>query len=321
MNGWLLNRLFDAGDQASPHFAFQGTINWIKAVSILVDSNDFSDISLKTFYLKVMRRTPNKDADTRVFENIFMSLHNVIALDSFVNCTGSKYDVVRSAIIAWYYAIYSSCSAMVAATSGGDPQSHTLTAKVWQNDIVDRGLIVSPFSLFIKNLVPKNVESEKLRLRGNNKYNLNNYPQNEQEALGAVYSYLTGTADHLQWYAEEKVRDSAEYKKLGVANFKTKAAQVLRDSKLQSEYVNFLRQAFRYRGKANYRDAIYLSYGDDNTSKINTFIEDLVKVARQFLRMSAFYVERRVEKGTWTDFINDLKMRSRLSGGIDILEL
>lgn len=165
------------------------------------------------------------------------------------------------------------------------------------------------------------MESEIATYRCGNKHDLSKYSENDEEAWGAVVSYLKGTGDYEKWRIERRVKDSREFKTLGVDNFRTKEARVLRDTQLAKNGVNYLIQAFRYRGKANYRDSIFLSYGSDNSEKIKTFLQDLEKVSRTFQRMAAFYLSRRVEKGTWSDFIADLNANSRLSLETQYLEV
>lgn len=82
--------------------------------------------------------------------------------------------------------------------------------------------------------------------------------------------------------------------------------------------MNFLVQAFRYRGKANYRDSIYLSYGADRTGTITSFVSDLSIVAERFLTMAARYVARRVERGTWQQFAADMDENLRFETPIDL---
>lgn len=319
MSKWLLNRLYDHKNQPTTRFAFQGSINWIRGLSILVDSELFSNNSLKDHYKNVTRRNVNEIADTRVFENILMSLHNVSALQKFESLDDNHYDVVRSAIVAWYYAIYYSSKAMIAATSESDPQTHADTAKIWQNNIVSRGFAIEPFNLSISDITGKNVDEVITSLRGLNKYDTSTHPTNIEEAIGGVFSYLKGTAKYVQWQTEERVKNSREFKNLSVDNFRTKAARELRDNKLQGGLVNFLTQAFRYRGKANYRDSIYLSYGDNREGEIEIFIKDLENIALKFLKMAAFYASRRVEKGTWKAFIDDIDRNSQLTISCKVL--
>jgi hypothetical protein len=85
--------------------------------------------------------------------------------------------------------------------------------------------------------------------------------------------------------------------------------------------VNFLIQAFRYRGKANYRDSIFLSYGDNNQGTIDKFTQDLHDVAFVFLRAASKYCSIRVEKGTWAEFVADIEQNSRLSLKPDVFKI
>lgn len=321
MAQWLLNRLFDTIDQPKPRFAFQGTVNWMRALSCLVENGSFEDKKIKDHYRSVSRRKPNPEADTLVFENMLMAFHNQASLLRLTEDATHPYDVCRSAIINWYYGTYFTCSAMIAAASGAKQETHAHTAKVWQSDIVDAGSVMSPFSLSLSSLVQKAIEAEISTYRGSNKYDLNTYAATDDEAWGAAVSYLKGTWDYEKWRVEERVKKSRGFTALGVDNFRTKAARELRDEKLAKNGVNYLIQAFRYRGKANYRDSIFLSYGYDNSEKIEVFIQDLEKVSRTFQHMAAFYLSRRVEKGTWSKFILDLKENSRLSIEVQYLEM
>jgi hypothetical protein len=66
---------------------------------------------------------------------------------------------------------------------------------------------------------------------------------------------------------------------------------------------------------------VFLSYGDNNSEKIETFVQDLEKVSRAFQRMAACYLSRRVENGAWSEFIADLQENSRLSLEPQYLEM
>ena len=252
MQNWLLSRLFEAKDQPKPTFAFQGTINWIRALSEIVGSDEFNDQVLAEKYSKVQRRKVNYDADTLVFENMLMAFHNLASLKSLDSDILHKYDVCRSAIIAWYYSTYFASSAMIAASSASVQETHASTARVWHSDFLEKDLLVYPFNLGLSSLVKSTVDSQVKEFRKNNVFDLNNYPINIEESHGALVSYVSGTADYRKWEEENKVRTSSAFKKLGVENFRTKKARELRDAQLEKGFVNYLVQAFRYRGKANY---------------------------------------------------------------------
>jgi hypothetical protein len=316
-----VSRFFDGDDRSKPGFAFQGTINWMHALALLVDNPLFTNPGLSQQYARVSRRTVNEAADTLVFEKILMAFANVAALKSINSDITHHYDIVRAAIISWYYSIYFTCEAMVAATSGSNPETHSNTIKQWHSDIVIRNLAVMPFSLYLNSAVPGDVERDIAGIRGANVYDLNSFPENDEAARGAAFSYLKGTAEYEREWNEEKIVKTPAFRALGVHNFRTRAARVLRDSKLINVKINFLVQAYRFRGKANYRDSLFLSYGDDRSNRLAGFCQDLFIVAKAFMRMAAFYLSRRVERGTWERFINDLEINSKLSLEVDILRI
>jgi hypothetical protein len=317
---WILDRLFS--DRQIPNFSFNSTVNWMHALAILVNEKEFSDEELKKHFSGVNRRITNQGADNIVFENTLMAFHNLAALDALKNASSDKYDTVRLAIISWYYCIYFVSSAMIAGASGVKSETHAGTAKIWHSDFIQSKLLVEPFSLHIDSLVKKDAEATIATLRGSNPFTVNSaLPKTKDQALGAVIAYLSGTTDHEAEKIENRVRSSSEFKKLGVANFRTKEAKELRDKSLQKGYVNFLTTSFRYRGKANYRDSVFLSYGAKYTPRVEQLTNDLVAVAEKYLRMAVHYLALRVEKGTWNDFTNDLEKNSRLSKEIDVLRM
>ncbi|MGL1861630.1 MAG: hypothetical protein OCC46_03800 [Pseudodesulfovibrio sp.] len=306
MSKWLYDRLIARGDQAKSRFAFQGTVNWMTALRRLCEDGQFERSNLRTRYQSIQRRAPNEDADTLVFDNLLMSFHNAAALVEMAKEDALSTPLVISATVAWYYSIYFSTSAMVAGTSGSQQEAHALTAKVWHNDIIRNNIAIKPFDLSLNTLVHSSVTEEIERLRNGNSYDLNTKPEDENSAFGATCSYLKGTAAYEKKKVEKIVKKSKEFKELNVDNFRTKDAQKLRDSKLANGNVNFLTQAIRFRGKANYRDSIYLSYGEDRSAQIKEFINDLSIVSISCAKMASAYSERKVTQTNWDSFISDI---------------
>src|SRR5690554_3989927 len=308
---WLLNKLFAQGDQPTPRFAFQGTVNWMRGLALQAE-DDYSHEALRQFYQRIQRRQPNEDGDALAFESLTMSMHNVSSIESMEQIE-NPYPIVRAAIIAWYYATYYAAKAMLAASSGADPQTHALTAKVWQSDIVDSGLVKKPFDLSITDITPTHVREVIGGLRNGNRHDLNTEPTDLEMAYGAIVSCLNGTAEYEQWRLEEHVKASAAYRNAGHTSFRSNAAKELRDAKLRPAQINYLVQAFRYRGKANYRDAIYLSYGWDNTERLRQFISDLGAVSCNFSLMAAHYIARRVVRADWEAYAVDIREYSQFN--------
>lgn len=316
---WLLDRLFTHADQPAPRFAFLGTVNWMRGLAILADGR-FTHLQLQQFYQSVQRRQSNGQADALAYECLTMSMHNVSALDC-LKAINDPYPIVRSAIVAWYYATYYAAKAMLASSSGADPQTHASAAKTWQAEIVTSGLVQSPFDLSITGITPNNVRQVMGALRGGNTHDLNTKPTNAVMANGALFSYLKGTAEYEQWRLEEMIKETREYRQGGFTSFRSNAAKKLRDARLNPAHVNYLVQAFRYRGKANYRDAIYLSYGQDDSERLREFVSDLASVARAFSVMSAHYAAKRVIRNDWTAFSSDLKEHAKFELPFDLSKI
>jgi uncharacterized protein (UPF0332 family) len=169
---WLLNRLFEQGDQPTPRFAFQGTVNWMRSSAIFSGEHSFELRELREFYGPVLRRNQNDIADTLSFEYLTMSLHNASSIDAMADLN-TPHDTVRAAIVAWYYSVYFAAKSMIAASSGADPQTHAKTASIWQSDLVERNQVLFPFDCFITNLVPRIVEERIVEMRNGNPHNLN----------------------------------------------------------------------------------------------------------------------------------------------------
>jgi len=320
MSEWYLEKLYETTDQPTLRFAFQGTVNWMRGLAMLTKNDIFTDTKIQDFYKNVKRRNRNTEADLIVFENILMSIHNLHSLKLINTKIENPYSIARTQIISWYYSIYYASSAMIGAQSGNMQETHAGTAKVWQKDIVER-LTMSPFDLSLSTLVEKDFKSTIKTMRNGNSFDLNKYPENGEEAFGAIFSYLQGTAGYKKWETEENIKASREFKELGVDNFRTKVARELRDTKLQGGMVNFLVQSFRYRGKANYRDSVFLSYGDDRSEELKQFILDLDIVATSFLKMASAYAKARVHERDWNNFVSDLDDNLRFDFDTSILKI
>ncbi len=308
---WLLGRLFCEKDYPTPRFAFQSCVNWMRALAIQANPASFTHQTCAAFYDSIARRAVSTEKDTLAFECLVMSAHHTAATRSLAVIPGNKYNECRAGIVSWYYAVYYSAKAMIAAASGDDPQTHAKTARIWQADIISHNYAMCPFNLTVTDLTSHSVDTAIDRFRNGIAHDVNTRPTTEDQAHGALCAYLKGTCAYRQGEVEKGVRNAREFKALGKKDFRTKAARELRDTALRRESVNFLVQASRYRGKANYRDAIYLSYGDDNSAILATFNNDLGIVATAFSMMAAHFVSRRVEAGTWTMFADDLHTLAR----------
>lgn len=304
MNNWILEQLFYHQNQPEPKFAFLGTVFWMRSLAILVESRNFPD-TLSQHYTEIQVKNRSDFEKSIVYENVLFSLHNISSISAFIELNKNPYDFIRAAIISWYYSIYYASSAMIAAVSGSFQEYHSKTIKVFHNQIVENNLAISPFNLFLPNIITVDVENNINQLRNGNDFTLNKLPKNETEAWGGICSYLKGTAEFEKEKIETRILNCKEFKQLGVSNFRTKRAREYRDRKLSVVPINFLTQSFRYRGKANYRDSVYLSYGEDNSYLLNPFLKDLELVSKKYFLMSFALIKQCINKTHLGLFIND----------------
>ncbi len=317
---WLLTRLYGTGDQPVPRFAVQSTANWMRALATTCQDSGFTHDELKAKYSSLTRRAVNQDADTLAFESILMAMNYVCSVGALAQ-SAVAYDSIKPSIVSWYYSVYYASKGMIAASSGSDPQTHAKTARVWQADLVSNNLVQNPFNIYITDLTPSNIKAAIQTYRAGNQHALVNKPTDVNEAWGAICGYLSGTSDYEKWKLEERVKNSSEFKNNGYTDFRRNAAKALRDGALVPASVNFLTQAFRYRGKANYRDAIYLSYGASFESALEQCCKDLELVSLAFTEMAAHYVSQRVEKDAWVEFGKDINKYAKFTLPFDLTKI
>src|SRR3546814_20513463 len=92
---------------------------------------------------------------------------------------------------------------------------------------------------------------------------------------------------------------------LGVDNFRSGPAKAMRDAAYRRRSIAFLQQASRYRGKANYRDAIFLAYGKTVAPRHEGLVDDLPVVLEGLPAMAAGYFSLRIGTGNWGPFLPD----------------
>ena len=81
----------------------------------------------------------------------------------------------------------------------------------------------------------------------------------------------------------------------------------MRDKALSKKTVCFLHQAIRYRGKANYREALYLAHGLGTDAYLKDFIDDLSSVLRAYVSIAGAFASKRLGSALWADFNADVE--------------
>ena len=309
----LYKRITETGTVSEPNgvpnpiYALPSTINWMRALRILVEKQDFKPSVVASFYSGMGRRKASAHEENTILEQLLFALHQCSALQA-LRLIPRKSDVARVGIVSWYYGVYAAASAMVAAQDGSFQDDHTGTAGVWDRQIAARGLMMPPFDLRVSTLVKKDCDNELSALLTVPRFDLaGSAPTTVDQARGAAHAYLSGSAGWWRWKVEEDVRTSRDYRALGVSDFRSKAARELRDKRLATRSVGFLHQASRYRGKANYREALFLGYGTTIESRLSGYIDDLSIVLEAFVAAAGVFCSRRLDAAIWSEFVQDIE--------------
>ncbi len=293
-------------------FALPSTLNWMRAEAILVKDCGLNFGSAKTFYRRVQRKELAEPQLNSVLGQLLFTLNQIAALRGMA-AVPNMADVARVGIVTWYYGVYGAASAMIAAADGSFPETHAATARQWDQQFVVSKLAMKPFSDRFSNLISSTVESELKEPRSRGQGKLKYVPKTVEDAWGCHTEYLSGTAKWEKGNVEQRVRGSPAFKELGFENFRPIAARKLRDDALKKKSIAFLHEAYRYRGKANYRDAIYLAYGKSVPKLAEGFICNLITVLTAFAAMAAGYCSTRMGRERWQEFMDDLEQQRAIS--------
>ena len=297
-----------------PTFALPSTVNWMRALRMLVEHSKLSFPTAFAFYAAAGKRTLSPHQENTIFEQLLFAVHQLSALEA-LKLSPRKSDVARVGIVTWYYGIYASASAMVTAQDGSFQDDHTGTAAVWDRQLAARGMVMDPFGWRVSSLLKSVADAElaALKSQGHAFVLTSSPPSDPQEAHGACCGYLSGTVSWWRWRTEEDIKQSRDFKALGVQDFRTQAARKLRDSRLSSRSLAFLHQAFRYRGKANYREALFLGYGPNVEPLLSTYLDDLAVVLKAFVAMAGAFSARRIGSPLWNEFVANLEAKRAFS--------
>ncbi len=297
-----------------PQFALPATVNWMRSLRIVCDENKTCFEEARSAYLKMGCAERNRsDLEINsIFEQLFLALHHLSAL-SALNHIGNRSDAARIGIMGWYYGTYNLASAMICARDGSLQETHEATARQWYSQIVCNQLCLPPFDTKVSSLVKRDSDVEIKASLNYGKGTLKRTPTSLAEAQGALLEYTSGTANWYRWKKEEEVKRSKDFKALGRSDFRSRAAREMRDAQLKRRQIGFLHQAFRYRGKANYREALFLSYGANTNTILEKFISDMQEVLTAFVAMGGAYCSVTLGDELWNAFVQDVQHHAAFS--------
>ena len=74
-----------------------------------------------------------------------------------------------------------------------------------------------------------------------------------------------------------------------------------------------MHQAYRYRGKANSREALFLAYGPQAKTILAGYLDDQQRVLSSFVAMAGAFAAAKLPVEVWTEFLDDVDKRRAFS--------
>lgn len=311
MAQWLYGLIKKDDADRTPDFARQSHLNWARALSYEIAQEhgataDAQWASAHTHFERVAKpRRPTDDVLAGVFEPLFGSVQWAASLVSLASRDSVDPWECPSATVTWYYANYNAFRAMLAACNDIPADTHAAVIRALNGGL--RRHLPHPFDMVATrtegeryaDTLPRHPQAA--RAGGPAAVINGAFAENRAVAQAMLLEYLHGTAAYWRDDTKEKILAQGKF-----TSFKTKVAREERDSRLKQE-VNFLDCAYRYRGKANYRDAIFLSYGHARAAVGPAFVRDLARSARFATVMAWAYVQRRFGSDVVKLFSADLR--------------
>ncbi|MDX0893205.1 hypothetical protein ACVMB3_000288 [Sinorhizobium meliloti] len=305
----------EPGGKPTPEYALQSTVSWMRSLQFLTRAINFTTATAA--YQTLGKRDMDVLVENTVLEQLFLALHHLSALQAMEGAP-LQADVARLGILGWYYGISNAASAMTAAQDGSFQEDHSGTARMWDTAIAAQGLAIGPFGWRVTTLIEKDYATEVEIYRNGSEGSLQWAIASDAEAVGAAASYLKGSAKWHAWKQEQALRNTREFKALQVDNFRTKAAREMRDARLAGRPMGFVHQASRYRGKANYREALFLAYGKGTEKTLRGFVSDQTAVLRAFLAMAGAFCARKLGRQTWDEFVADVEANRAFAADVSV---
>ena len=212
-------------------------------------------------------------------------------------------------IINWYYANYNALRAMLTASTGVRPRdTHAGAGDALSGAFRER--LPHPFDMVAEwergeHFSPK-LPSMPSAIYRPGPHLIETFKGSRSQAQQMLLSYLTGTSGYYVEKIRKNLLESGDFKTRGLTTFRKREAQTLRDAVLQKKAYNFLHLAYRYRGKANYRDFGYLAYGAGARGDVRPFVLRLANTARFLHTAAVAYVGRRLGQSVAVEYTADL---------------
>lgn len=311
MTNWLYQEVLTEDNPRAPIFSQVATTNWMRALSFEIIQEhgekpiDQYNSCLKHFKSSYQKLSPL--ANLAIFEPMFACLTYAQTLTSHSRVYAEECWVAPSAIVSWYYCWYTAIRAVSAITGQVVADNHTSVYKAYANSL--RTKMPHPLNMQASHHKNEEYSVELPSLSSSSTFDLQlSFPNTREAAQGMLIQYLKGCSKYYTDLTKERILKKGTHE-----NFRTAAAKAERNKQLD-KCVSFMHCAFRYRGKANYRDAIYLNYGQSSSFNSREFLEDLAISSQFAFLLTLSLVSRSSLDKEAKKFIDDISLNLR---GVD----
>jgi hypothetical protein len=307
-NKWLFEKV---GGEPNPIFALQSSLNWIKSLSFEISAHYGASVDEQ---VAALSQCPNLGRVTQngnfgnvpigeAFGCLFSGITYTLALKTAIDAPGNKAWTYPSAIIQWYYSVYNSLRSINLSQTLNPTDTHSGMVKSVNQF---SHLLPHPFDMVADWVAAENYTYKLPLINFSGEADLiSAFSATRPSCQGMLVKYLKGTAAWELDYTKEELK-----KKHRLDSFRTNAAKQIRDRYCVKK-INFLNCAFRYRGKANYRDTLFLTYGVHDPRFGGDYLSSLYNSAR-FLNLAALEFQRkRLNPNVVDEFTSDITRNLR----------
>lgn len=318
---WLYDQMKAEKPNWKPMFAMQSAINWVKALRMEIEGEHGTSAEAQFDACKqhIMTHVKSRNLGNspvpygHIFGTLFHSLTFCVALTSLCERGVVGPWMFPSAIVMYYYATYNAVISMLAAQQDYHGENHSTAINTY-NDLRDS--LPHPLNMVARRKTGETYEAILPLYPATASFELiKSLPDSRDAARGMLIAYLSGTAT---WKSDE-IKDFLK-RKHKITDFRGKENQAIRDKNLPGE-INYLNCAFRYRGKANYRDSMFLPYGKKNDWLSEEYIISLRNVSCFTFICAVAYAGRRLGNKPLLQFWNDVSTHFRGSATATLREL
>lgn len=291
-----------------PSFALYSSIHFMSALSQICSNDMNPEIE------KIQSLSKNDPQSSQLFESFsscLMSLNFIQTLSAFKENENNSIYYMREAIPCWYYSLYHSLLSVIKVFNnhGNIPETHRGAINTFSSNIYKYypkviSYVITDLSRIEEQL---NVYRNSINIQ---RYDIVYKPENYEQSIGAYLSYFKGTCDWIKESTEEELK-----KEKKILNFRSKENRTIRDNKLQRKTCSFYDLAFRFRGKAHYRDSIYLCLLESKNYNISKqFLENCFLVAKKISIVNYKILKKRIGNNLviFENFIKEAKSHTNI---------